>query len=288
MSYPSKKIKSTPTYYSQGGLLHLAHAFFDSYQSRIICLDCEVAGYIKDQGGRKGPGGEPRRLFRCRRSNGQGATEACGKVTCEGYIALATLQLTDPELQTTFEKVIESVICSDEDRITLTAYWNKKRPEPQQIRVVLPPSPKSSSPLRLMKRKATEEANRSPTREDYSSSSSSSRASSPSPCPIPSLDLPQRIERILLATLDSIRREFEVPSPLVDQKSTTTTLIDQKSTISILDQETTTLVNQFIKTNSKSIRSDIRNQAKRGGIYLRFQKALKNHYHDISSSNRLC
>ena len=130
MSYPFKKIKSTPTYYSQGGLLHLAHAFFDSYQSRIICLDCEISGYIKDQGGRKGPAGEPRRLFRCRRSNGPGVTDACGKVTCEGYIALACIQLTDEELQITFEKVIESVICLIKDRISLTAYWNKKRQDP--------------------------------------------------------------------------------------------------------------------------------------------------------------
>jgi hypothetical protein len=81
----------------EGGKFYLAEALFADHKYKIRCPNCVGTegqpGFIKDQAGRSGRDGGPRRFWACQRSNGASQRQAgktrCSRQNCTAFIKLA-------------------------------------------------------------------------------------------------------------------------------------------------------------------------------------------------------
>jgi hypothetical protein len=152
-------ISSRPHFLIEGGKFHLAEALFDAFRFKIRCPYCEgnprEAGFIKDQGGKSGAGGQQRRLWACQRSNSRRTTTGrCSRASCTEYINQAILQLDPKQFADVFKRVCQRFPPEQDDYAALQGYANL------DISLSMDPSTPASSLVSQAlprKRKAEEE-----------------------------------------------------------------------------------------------------------------------------------
>lgn len=140
-----------PQLCEEGGKRHLAESLWENHKYEIRCATCPgnqgKPGFIKDQAGKATADNLGRRYWTCQRSNGQGITQRCGRISCSELIHLAKNQLAQQWFEQTFYTVCESRITSLKDCEALRV-WTPKRPSSDQSTIpppldppLLPPHP---------------------------------------------------------------------------------------------------------------------------------------------------
>jgi hypothetical protein len=113
----------------EGGKFHLAEALFNKFKFKIRCPHCpgtpREAGFIKDQAGKGGLGGQQRRQWACQRSNSRSSNlPRCGRVSCTEYIDLAIRQLDPGEFADILDRVTQDFPPEQEEYTALQGYIN--------------------------------------------------------------------------------------------------------------------------------------------------------------------
>ena len=121
---PSRRSKD---FVLEGGKYPLAEALHDAFRFKIRCPDCVgnplKPGFNKDEAGKRGKDGQPRRQWACQYSNTRSTSIAkCGRVTCTEYIELARKQLGQTQFAGVLQRVCQRFPPEREEYAALQGY----------------------------------------------------------------------------------------------------------------------------------------------------------------------